>query len=341
MLLMGTLQHPSLRSLRHHLSLLNAEFAFQSNNTKYARALLRRLIASFMSSDPPSVVYIAHLALITHLTSAPPPVHGASNSTAPLAPELQAALTAITTLSSLAAQNGHLAIEDLAAVLRVRILVGAGLWDLVGDALSAAENAMQLVFNTGEEKHAKGQDQEVEKAKQDTTETLMRSYSITAQDVHSSDSSQSQSQSNSNPAPIPSPAKEASSIPGPKATDTLTLALTAHVLILGVVFHTHAGRARAADTRLAALHTLMDGGALVGGANSDGVVEVCPIYVAPIACTDLPPDPPSRARFHFSTNNSPTHSVSTHLSCLCCRETGSSLSPPQETSVCRVWSGAV
>lgn len=272
-LLMDTLQHPSLRPLRHHLSLLNAAFAFRSNNTKYARALLRRLIASFMSSDSPSVVYMAHLALITHLTSAQPPVHGAPNPAAPSAAELQAALTAIETLSSLAAQNRHSAIEDLTAVLRVRVLVGAGLWDLVGDALSVAEKVMQLVFHMREEKPAKGQ--EGEKAKQDTAEVLMRSYSITAQDVHSGASSQSQSQSKADPTPAPSPAKEGSSVPSPKGTDTLTLALTAHLLILGVTFHTHAGRARAADTRLATLHTLMDSGALVGGANSDGLVEVC------------------------------------------------------------------
>ncbi|KAI9457358.1 hypothetical protein HD554DRAFT_2301887 [Boletus coccyginus] len=226
----------------------------------------------FMTSDPPSVVYIAHLALITHLTSIPPPAQGASNSAAPSAPELQAALSAITTLFSLATQNGHSAIEDLAAVLRVRVLVGAGLWDLVGDALSVAETAMQLVFHTGEEKPVKGQ--EGERAKQDAAESLMRSYSITAQDVHSSASSQTQSQSNNDLITIPSPAKEASSVPGPKATDTLTLALTAHLLILGVIFHTHGGRARAADVRLAALHALMDGGALVGGAKSDGLVEI-------------------------------------------------------------------
>ena len=230
-----------------------------------------------MASDPPSVVYIAHLALITHLTSPPPSAQGASNSGTPSAPELQAALSAITTLSSLATQNRHSAIEDLAAVLRVRVLVGAGLWDLVGDALSFAEKAMQLVFHTGEEKPVKGQGGE--KAKQGTAEALMRSYSITAQDVHDSASSQSQSQSNNDPTTTPSPAKEASSVPGPKATDALTLALTSHLLILGVIFHTHAGRARAADTRLAALHTLMDGGALVGGANSDGLVEVRLVFV--------------------------------------------------------------
>ena len=205
---------------------------------------------------------------------------------------MQAALSAITALSSLATQNGHSAIEDLAAVLHVRVLVGVGQWDLVGDALSAAETTMQLVFHTGEEKPVKGQ--EGEKAKQDAGESLMRSYSITAQDVHSSASSQTQSQSNNDlittPSPAkPSPAKEASSVPGPKATDTLTLVLTAHLLVLGVIFHTHGGRARAADARLAALHALMDGGALVGGAKSDGLVEVCLGFVAPrlITITDL------------------------------------------------------
>ena len=292
---MSTFQHPSLRPLRHHLSLLNAQFAFQSNNTKYARALLRRLIASFMTSDPPSVVYIAHLALITHMTSASP-ANCTTNSATPSAPELQAALSAITTLSTLAAQNRHSAIEDLAAVFRVRILVGAGLWDLVGDALSAAEKALQLVFPT-EEKPVKGQ--EGEPAKPDAMATLMRSYSITAQDVHSSESSQSQSQTVGDPAITSSPAKEPPSTPSPKAMDSLTLALTAHLLILGVTFHTHGGRARAADARLAALHALMDGGALVGGADSDGLVEVRLVSVALLTFADFTTRSPFRDTIPF------------------------------------------
>ncbi|KAF8837530.1 hypothetical protein BDN67DRAFT_972862 [Paxillus ammoniavirescens] len=275
-------KHPSLRPLRHHLSLLNSHFAFQSNNTKFARALLRRLIASFMPSDPPSIVYMAHLALITQLTSTPPqptttttsPTSGDKTSVL----ELQAALTAITTLSTLAAQNRHSAIEDLAAVLRVRVLVSAGMWDLVGEALEAAEKALCLVFRDAEnEGPAKGQ--ESNKVKQEPPEALMRSYSITAQDVHDSAASQSQSQANvsvphPDTVPRPSSPEAAPSIPGPKATDSLILSLTAHILILGTVYHTHAGRARSAELRLAALHTLMDGGPLVGGANSDGLVEV-------------------------------------------------------------------
>ncbi|KIJ64161.1 hypothetical protein HYDPIDRAFT_132789 [Hydnomerulius pinastri MD-312] len=283
-------KHPSLRPLRHQLTLLNAHFAFQSHNTKFARALLRRLIASFIPSDPPPIVYVAHLALITQLTSAPPPSTSSTSmpSTSPAlgdssasTPELQAALAAITTLSALAAQNRHPAIEQLACVLRVRVLIASGLWDLVGEALEVAERSLSLSFGDGDEGKPANEAQEGNKATESSAEALMRSYSITAQDVHESASPQSQSQSQppsretyleNAPAQAPPP-KHNPPVPTLEA-DPLTLSLTAHILILGVVFYTHVGRVRSAEPRLAVLHTLMDGGALVGGANSDGIVEI-------------------------------------------------------------------
>ncbi|KAF9236547.1 hypothetical protein BU15DRAFT_49857 [Melanogaster broomeanus] len=264
-------KHPSLRPLRHHLSLLNAHFAFQSNNAKFSHALLRRLIASFTPSDPPSIVYVAHLALITQLTSTP----ATSRDTSTFAPELQATLSAITALSMFAAQNRHPAIEDLAAVLRVSVLVMAEMWDLVGDALGAAERALCLAFNNGQGvEHPKGQ--ESHEAKQPTPEALMRSY---ARDVHNSASTQSQLQSNATAPhldniPEASSPKDASPTQRPKANDALTLSLTAHVLILGTMYHTHTGCARSVEPRLASLHTLMDSGTLVGGPNADGLVEI-------------------------------------------------------------------
>ncbi|KAF9232042.1 hypothetical protein BU15DRAFT_81697 [Melanogaster broomeanus] len=246
-------KHPSLRPLRHHLSLLNAHFAFQSNNAKFSRALLRRLIASFTPSDPPSIVYVAHLALITQLTS----TSATSQDTATVAPELQAALSAITALSMFAAQNRHPAIEDLAAVL---------------------PRALCLTFNDEEDvKHPKCQ--ESPEAKQPTPEPLMRSYSITARDVHNNASTESQLQSNATAphldnVPEAGSPKNASPTQRPKATDALTLSFTAHVLILGTIYHTHAGCARSVEPRLAAFHTLMDSGTLVGGTNADGLVEI-------------------------------------------------------------------
>ncbi|KAG2034142.1 hypothetical protein BDR03DRAFT_640702 [Suillus americanus] len=45
-------------------SLLHSHFAFtfpsSSTSPKFARAILRRLIASFVPSDPPGIIYDAH-----------------------------------------------------------------------------------------------------------------------------------------------------------------------------------------------------------------------------------------------------------------------------------------
>ncbi|KAF9235318.1 hypothetical protein BU15DRAFT_78151 [Melanogaster broomeanus] len=205
-------KHPSLRLLRHHLSLLNAHFSFQSNNAKFSRALLQRLIASFMPSDPPSIVYEAHLALITQLTSAPrqPTTTSTPGNRKPGVP-------------------------------RISVLVMAGMWDPVGDALGATERALCLALNDGEDlKHPKGQ--ESHEAKQ--------------------------------PTPEANSVKDASPTQGPKATEALTLSLTAHVFILGTIYHMHAGYARSVEPHLATLHTLVDSGTLVGGTNADGLVEI-------------------------------------------------------------------
>lgn len=274
-------QNPSLRPLRHHLSLLNAHFAFRNHNTRFARAVLRRLISSFVPSDPPTIVYAAHLALITQLSTTPPspshdrPLGTCSQSTSTSPPELQAALTALTNLSALAVKNQHFAISKLAAVLRVRILIAAGMWGMVGDALDDAERLLDLVF---EKEGDTSNIQEDGKEKQETPD-LIRSYSITTQDVHDSAASQSHSQSQTpSRAPVLSETlndcvyrERPFKIPD---TDPLGLMLTVHTLILGILHHTHGGQARAAGPRLAALHSLMDSGALFGGVSSDGLVEV-------------------------------------------------------------------
>ncbi|KAG1817613.1 uncharacterized protein BJ212DRAFT_1480169 [Suillus subaureus] len=83
------IQHPSLRPLHHHLTLLHAHFAFtfpsSSTSPKFACAILRCLIASFVPSDPPATVYNAHLTLIAQITTPPPSLNVAANTTpAPL-----------------------------------------------------------------------------------------------------------------------------------------------------------------------------------------------------------------------------------------------------------------
>ncbi|KAI6139931.1 hypothetical protein BKA82DRAFT_4219218 [Pisolithus tinctorius] len=270
-------KHPILRHLRHHLSLLNAHFAFWRSNTRFARAVLRRLISTFVPSDPPTIVYAAHLALITQLTSSSPAspfshAKGADSSvsiqphTNP--PEVQAALTAFINLSAIAAQNQHFSMLKLVAVLRLRVLVAAEMWDMVGDALEGAEKLLSLVFDDGNSTKEGGQERVM---KREVSEFLTRSYSITAQGVHDSAASQSRPQTESDNKTLteqpPADVKDAEE-------DPLTAALTVHTLMLGIVYHTHGGRTRATEPRLAALHSLMDSSAPVGGVGSDGLVEV-------------------------------------------------------------------
>ncbi|KAI6003452.1 hypothetical protein F5J12DRAFT_154292 [Pisolithus orientalis] len=270
-------KHPILRHLRHHLSLLNAHFAFWRSNTRFARAVLRRSISTFVPSDPPTIVYAAHLTLITQLISSPPASpfsHGKgtepSVSFHPHAnpPEVQAALTALTNLSAIAAQNQHFSMLKLVAVLRLRVLIAAEMWDMVGDALEGAEKLLLLVFDDGNSTKEGGQERGM---KREASEFLTRSYSITAQEVHDSAASQSRPQTASDNKSLkqqpPADVKVAEE-------DPLTAALTVHTLMLGIVYHTHGGRARATEHRLAALHSLMDSGAPVGGVSSDGLVEV-------------------------------------------------------------------
>ncbi|KAI6139969.1 hypothetical protein BKA82DRAFT_4219588 [Pisolithus tinctorius] len=183
-------------------------------------------------------------------------------------PEVQAALTALINLSAIAAQNQHFSMLKLVAVLRLRVLVAAEMWDMVGDALEGAEKLLSLVFDDGNSTKEGGQEHVM---KREASEFLTRSYSITAQEVHDSAASQSRPQTESDNKTLteqpPADVKDAEE-------DPLTAALTVHTLMLGIVYHTHGGRTRATEPRLAALHSLMDSGAPVGGVGSDGLVEV-------------------------------------------------------------------
>ncbi|KAI6031095.1 hypothetical protein PISMIDRAFT_671699 [Pisolithus microcarpus 441] len=274
-------KHPVLRHLRHHLSLLNAHFAFYRSNTRFARAVLRRLISTFVPSDPPTIVYAAHLALVTQLTSSPPTSqHSQGNGTNESIylhpptnpPEVQASLTALTNLSAIAAQNQHFSMVKLVAVLRLRVLVAAEMWEMVRDALQAAEKLLLLAFDDSDGAKEGGQESGV---KREGSEFLSRSHSITSQEVHDSAASQFRSQTPLHMEPDDKARTEQPSVDAKDPQeDSLTAALSVHTLMLGIVYHTHHGRARAAEPRLAALHSLMDSGAPVGGVHSDGLVEV-------------------------------------------------------------------
>ncbi|KAG2364825.1 hypothetical protein BDR07DRAFT_1354615 [Suillus spraguei] len=270
--LLITQKHPSLRQLRHHLSLLHAHFAFtfpsSSTSPKFARAILRRLIASFVSSDPPGTVYAAHLALITQINTLPPSSNGAANNSPASigAPALQATLTAIDALITLARKNHHPRIIALAHVIRLRILLRASAWAQVGAALDTAEAVLGLMFNKdGKVKNDKGHINAMADAKQDD-DALPRWNSITVHDVNalSREYSQVCITSNSNVEP-----KQEEEI---VQSDPAHASLVIHTLLSGTIFFTFSGNIRAAEQRLVALHEIVDSGALEGF--KDGIVQI-------------------------------------------------------------------
>ncbi|KAG1805584.1 uncharacterized protein BJ212DRAFT_1391745 [Suillus subaureus] len=272
-------KHPSLRPLRHHLTLLHAHFAFtfpsSSTSPKFARAILRRLIASFVPSDPPATVYNAHLTLIAKITTPPPSSNAAANTTpAPLgAPALQAILAAIDTLITLARKNHHPRIISLAHVIRLCVLLRANAWTQVGAALDTAEAVLGLMFDKdGKVKNDRGNPNAIVNAKPDD-DALPRWNSITAHDVNVLSREHSQVHITNRPN-IVEPKQEEST-----QSDPAHASLVIHTLLSGTIFFTFSGNIRAAEQRLVALHEIVDSGALEGF--KDGIVQI-----------PLPPHPP-------------------------------------------------
>src|ERR1700685_3441810 len=123
-------QHPSLRLYKHHLTLLSSHLSLWQHNFKYSRSLLRRLISSsFLPSDPPGVVYAAHLALISQLANTNSNTNSNTNTiSTPTKPTtnahaVQQTLSAISSLTTLSQKQNHPQITLLSYVLRLRVLV--------------------------------------------------------------------------------------------------------------------------------------------------------------------------------------------------------------------------
>ncbi|KAH7924786.1 hypothetical protein BV22DRAFT_1034747 [Leucogyrophana mollusca] len=234
-------KHPSLRAFRHHLNLLNAQFSQWQHNFKFARSILRRLLSSFIPSDPFQIVYSAHLALISQLTTPPPsssPTPNLQSTPQAQIQDIHAALDAVSALQELGVKNSHPHVVLLTHVLRLRICVAAGMWDRVQDALNTCELVLGL------------------------------SYAPSGQSTNPSQQPQHQSQSTQSSVDV-----------GPKAPqefisfeDPFEVSMALHVLIIGVTFYTHAGRHAEASPRLSHLHALLDSGALEKFPH--GIVEI-------------------------------------------------------------------
>lgn len=229
-----------MRLFRHHIALLQARFSHWQHKTKFARTQIRTLISSLQPSDPPYILYSAHLVLISlftspvppaspnnhHSTQAPPPPPPPSP--IPKAQDVNAALAAIQDLETLSKQQNHSKITLLAHVLRLRILTTSNQWSEIPQSLQIVETALGLSY--------------------DPTTT---------------------------PKPPRPPVQEKSKKPEERLIffeNPFEASMAIHVIFIGVVYYTYVGDASRSSPRLSHLHGLLDGGALETFA--DGVVSV-------------------------------------------------------------------
>ncbi|KAF8649400.1 hypothetical protein AX16_005841 [Volvariella volvacea WC 439] len=120
-------KHPSLRHYYARLILLSARIA---PSPRHAQQTLKRFLASpQLSRLPMHMAYTAHLDLIASFSS----LRSASASLPPA--DCTRALAAIDVLQSLARQQAHSQVVYLATLLRVQVLINAGSWSKVPDAL--------------------------------------------------------------------------------------------------------------------------------------------------------------------------------------------------------------
>ncbi|KAK0450523.1 uncharacterized protein EV420DRAFT_738131 [Desarmillaria tabescens] len=234
-------KHPTLRLYRPHVTCLTARLLHWQRKSKFALTLLRRLLNSFLPSDPPHAIYAAHLTLISHLTTS----NSSSSISSPK--ETKAPLSAIQALADLADNNRHSSVKLYALVLKLRTLVSSNLWESVDDALRSAEEALGIDCLS------------------------VQGSAVAEKQVLNSISNTPRSQEGTIAGSPKQPSTPTPSMP--KFADKLAEIMAIHTLIIGVVFHTFVGNFARASTRLTLLHMLMDSGVLITS-GSGVVVEI-------------------------------------------------------------------
>ncbi|THV03684.1 hypothetical protein K435DRAFT_851631 [Dendrothele bispora CBS 962.96] len=285
--LMIAQKHPTLRSYRPQLTFLAAQLAMWQNNVKFARTLLRKLLPTFLPTDPPHIVYTAHLKYIEHLlepspSPSSPKMQSGLLSPAPAPPkDIRTALTAIQAMQNLALKNDHTQVILLTRMIRLRILVSTGIWEQVSDALVEVEEMLGLFW-------ASESGEEVVEGVQDAVEDTPRpgkkpkvpvgdgppgkpnrnDYKREALKITDVNTPQAKTGTAKKSLPTSSPSRStgplnAHSIVNPSGIpDRFRTSIILHVLIIGVIFYSYAGKVVEGHHRLTMLHDLLDKGAL-------------------------------------------------------------------------------
>ncbi|KAG7100224.1 hypothetical protein E1B28_001999 [Marasmius oreades] len=277
-------KHPSLRSYRSQLTFLAAQLALWQRNVKFARTLLRRLLSSFVPSDPPHLVYTAHLKHISSLMvpSSPSPF----SSSLPISPgyrhpqDTRAVLTAIQNMQNIAIKSNHSHVTLLTRVLRLRLLMSSGQLVQVEEALSSAEEGLGIEYPA----------ERSQKQPDSPSRGGLRVADINTSHLPSL-SPFKLNRLNENHS-LSSSADKASvqAVPSYKTfSDPFSTSMALHTLIIGVVFYTYAGSAVDSSQRLSHLHALLDSGVLKFPSAEDpcrasGIIEIpfpnqLPMYI--------------------------------------------------------------
>lgn len=220
-------QHPSLRAYKHQLALLQAQLSHWQHKTRFARTQIRNLISSLLPTDPPYMVYSAHLLAVTLFTTpdSPPSTTPSSHSTPKRRlQDVHSALNHVKNIESISVKNGHAHVTILAHILRLRILVAANMWKDVAEAVQSAESILGLTY-----------------------EPCAAPKTRPSQDTNASMSSQKEGVNKNAFVAFDDPFEA-------------TMAI--HLLIITVIHYTYVGSAAEASPRLSHLHSLLDSGAL-------------------------------------------------------------------------------
>ncbi|KAG9222063.1 hypothetical protein CCMSSC00406_0008048 [Pleurotus cornucopiae] len=258
--------HPSLRLYAPHLTIMSATLAAWQHNTKFARNQVKKLLSTVSEPTgeawPPHVVYGVHLTYIDFL------IHNKTTDANSSKQDTHAALGSIQALAELASTNsqsprpseplstssnvnldagrktgednldGHMRVVLLTHVLRLRVLIAAGMWSEVGDALKEAEQILKIPAEPASIPKEMDADTTPKASKRNSSSNAAAAGVVDSE-------------------------------------DPFIIALVVHTLIIGVLYHTYSGDAQASQTRLAILHATMDKAMLEKDQETeDGVISI-------------------------------------------------------------------
>ncbi|KAF4573650.1 hypothetical protein EYR36_008168 [Pleurotus pulmonarius] len=228
--------HPSLRLYAPHLTIMSATLAAWQHNTKFARNQVKKLLSTVSEPTgeawPPHVVYGAHLTYIDFL------IHNKSTDANSSKQDTHAALASIQALAELASANSQSPLVLLTHVLRLRVLIAAGMWSEVGDALKEAEQILKISAEPASIPKELDPDATPKASKRNSSSNTAAAGVVDSE-------------------------------------DPFIIALVVHTLIIGVLYHTYSGDAQASQTRLSILHATMDKAMLEKDQETeDGVISI-------------------------------------------------------------------